>query len=63
MSDNVIDWSKYGLGKPRVKPEAEIVYFGKDGRMHIRAEFPADMLDQVVEQIRRQLDYWKESPQ
>lgn len=60
MSDDVIDWSRYGRGKPRIKSDAEIVYFGKDGTMHIRAEFPAEMLDKVVEQIRRQLEYWKE---
>jgi hypothetical protein len=60
--NNVIDWSKYGRGKKREQPDAEITFYGDDGKLRIRADFPAHGLDEVVERIRRQLDYWKNNP-
>jgi hypothetical protein len=58
-----IDWSKYGRGKKPEQPNAEITFYNKHGEIRIRADFPVQGLEEVVERIRRQLDYWRHSEQ
>jgi hypothetical protein len=58
-----IDWSKYGRGKKPEQPNAEITFYGKEGEVRIRADFPIHGLDEVVKRIKRQLDYWRSQPE
>jgi hypothetical protein len=57
--NNVIDWSKYGRGKKREQPDAEITFYGHDGKLRIRADFPAHGVDEVAARIHKQLEFWK----
>ncbi|MFL9918816.1 hypothetical protein PQR75_26230 [Paraburkholderia fungorum] len=57
---NVIDWSKYGRGKKPEKPSYEITYHGDGERIWCTAMFPIERFDKVQDQIKTQIDYWKD---
>ena len=54
----VIDWSRYGRSK-RIVPEVEISYRDLSHVIICDASFPMDRLDEVIEKLRAQRDYWK----
>lgn len=54
----IIDWSRYGRVK-RIVPEFEISYRDLGHVIICDASFPMDRLDEVIEKLRAQRDYWK----
>ncbi|AIO75302.1 hypothetical protein [Burkholderia multivorans] len=54
-----IDWSKYGrIPKVLKKPDVEISFRDVDGRIICSALFPVDRLDEVIDKLRAQRDFW-----
>ncbi|KVG05423.1 hypothetical protein WJ24_27765 [Burkholderia vietnamiensis] len=56
---NDIDWSKYGrVQRQQKKPDVEISFRDVDGRIICCAWFPIDRLDEVIDKLRTQRDFW-----
>ncbi|KVC77153.1 hypothetical protein WI76_17535 [Burkholderia ubonensis] len=58
MSHDVIDWSKYGRIRKQEMPDVEISFRDVDGRIICCASFPVDRLDEVIDRLRAQRDFW-----
>jgi len=60
-NDFRIDWSKYGRAPVRDQQEIHISHREEAGRIVCTASFPIDRLDEVVDRLKAQRDFWAKS--